>query len=213
MPFYKDYSDENATILYWKYSEEDHFDVEELIEPENLEKAKDYHPKKLIEHLMVRKLLKMVLPEHRILYKTVGEPYLWPPAAQISITHSFPFASLAISENRIGIDLEKISEKILRIKKKFLHPSEIAWTEGKENEVELLTIIWVIKESLYKVHLSKYWSLKDYYVVYPFDINNLNEINCKVFDDFFSHNFIAKVSEVEDFYFAIVEEKRDLISV
>ena len=43
--------------------------------------------------------------------------------------------------------------------------------------------------------------------------NNLNEINCKVFDDFFSHNFIAKVSEVEDFYFAIVEEKRDLISV
>ena len=109
--------------------------------------------------------------------------------------------------------MEKISEKILRIKKKFLHPSEIAWTEGKENEVELLTIIWVIKESLYKVHLSKYWSLKDYYVVYPFDINNLNEINCKVFDDFFSHNFIAKVSEVEDFYFAIVEEKRDLISV
>ena len=44
-------------------------------------------------------------------------------------------------------------------------------------------------------------------------VNNLNEINCKVFDDFFSHNFIAKVSEVEDFYFAIVEEKRDLISV
>ncbi len=37
MPFYKDYSDKNATILYWKYSEEDHFEIDELIEPENLE--------------------------------------------------------------------------------------------------------------------------------------------------------------------------------
>jgi hypothetical protein len=69
MPFYKDYSDENATILYWKYSEEDHFEIDELIEPENLEKAKDYHPKKLIEHLMVRKLLKMVLPDRKFFTK------------------------------------------------------------------------------------------------------------------------------------------------
>lgn len=211
MPFYKDYSDENATILYWKYSEEDHFEIDELIEPENLEKAKDYHPKKLIEHLMVRKLLKMVLPDRKILYKTAGEPYLWPPAAQISITHSFPFAALAISKNRIGIDLEKVNDKILRIKKKFLHPNEIAWTEGKQNEVELITIIWVIKESLYKVHLSKYWSLKDYYEVSPFDVNNLGEVKCRVFDDFFSHEFTARVSKVEDFYFAIVEEKRDFV--
>ena len=28
-------------------------------------------------------------------------------------------------------------------------------------------------------------------------------------DDFFNHNFTAKVSKVEDFYFAIVEETRD----
>jgi len=116
---------------------------------------------------------------------------------------------LAISKNRIGIDLEKANDKILRIKQKFLHPNEIKWTENKENEVELLTIIWVIKESLYKVHLSKYWSLKDYYEVSPFDVNNLGEVKCRVFDDFFSHEFTARVSKVEDFYFAIVEEKRD----
>jgi len=210
MPFYHDYSDENAVILYWKYSDDDEFNVEELIEPENLEKAKDYHPKKLLEHLMVRKMLKMLLPEHKILYKTIGEPYLWPDSAHISITHSFPFASLAVSKNRVGIDLEKVSSKILRIKDKFLHESEHIWTQNRENEVDLLTIIWVIKESLYKVHLSKYWSLKKHYQVFPFDINNLSEIKCRVFDDFFSHDFTAKVFKIEDFYFAIVEEKRDL---
>ena len=210
MPFYHDYSDENAVILYWKYGEEDNFNVDELIEPENLERAKDYHPKKLIEHLMVRQMLKMLLPDHKIMYKTIGEPYLWPNTAQISITHSFPFASLAVSKNRVGIDLEKVNSKILRIKQKFLHESEHVWTQDKENEVELLTIIWVIKESLYKVHPSKYWSLKDHYQIDPFNMEDLSEIKCRVFDDFFSHDFTAKVFKIEEFYFAIVEETRDV---
>lgn len=210
MPFYHDYSDDNAVILCWKYSDEDKFNVDELIEPENLERAKEYHPKKLIEHLMIRQMLKMLLPDHKILYKTIGEPYLWPNSAQISITHSFPFASLAVSKNRVGIDLEKISPKILRIKNKFLHESELEWTKNNEHEVELLTIIWVIKEGLYKVHPSKYWSLNKHYQVYPFDINNISEIKCRVFDDFFSHEFTAKVRKLEDFYFSIVEETRDL---
>ena len=210
MPFYHDYSDENAVILYWKYGEEDNFNVDELIEPENLERAKDYHPKKLIEHLMVRQMLKMLLPDHKIMYKTIGEPYLWPNTAQISITHSFPFASLAVSKNRVGIDLEKVNSKILRIKQKFLHESEHVWTQDKENEVDLLTIIWVIKESLYKVHPSKYWSLKDHYQIDPFNMEDLSEIKCRVFDDFFSHDFTAKVFKIEEFYFAIVEETRDV---
>ena len=210
MPFYHDYSDENAVILYWKYGEEDNFNVDELIEPENLERAKDYHPKKLIEHLMVRQMLKMLLPDHKIMYKTIGEPYLWPNTAQISITHSFPFASLAVSKNRVGIDLEKVNSKILRIKHKFLHESEHTWTQDKENEVELLTVIWVIKESLYKVHPSKYWSLKDHYQIDPFNMEDLSEIKCRVFDDFFSHDFTAKVFKIEEFYFAIVEETRDV---
>ncbi len=66
------------------------------------------------------------------------------------LLNPFRFAALAISKSRIGIDLRKVNDKILRIKKIFLHPNEIAWTEGKQNEVELITIIWVIKESLYK---------------------------------------------------------------
>ena len=207
MPFYCDYSDENASILSWKYHEDDHFDLEELIEPENLERVMGFHPKKMKEYLMVRKMLKMALPNHQIMYKTIGEPYLWPNTAYISITHSFPFASLAISNKRIGVDLEKIQEKIVRVKPRFLHPSEYSWTEGSSNEIELLTIIWVIKESLYKLHPSKFWSLKDHYEVFPFEGNDLSKIACRVFDEGFSHDFTAKVIQIESFYFSIVEEK------
>jgi len=209
MPFYQDFTDENATILFWKYDTEDEFNNWELIQPEDYQKVENYHPKKLTEYLMIRKLLKMAMPEHKILYQSIGKPYLYPKDAFISITHSFPFASIAVSKKRIGIDLEKIMPKILRIKHKFLHKNEILWTEN-QNEVELITVIWVIKEALYKLHPSKYWSLKDYYEVEPFDLNHLSEIKCRVFDDDFEDRYIAKVSRIEDFFFAIIEENHQI---
>lgn len=209
MPFYQDFTDEHATILFWKYDEEDRFNHEELIETENFAKIENYHPKKLKEYLMIRQMLKMLMPEHKILYKTIGQPYLFPKDAFISITHSFPFASLAISEKRVGIDLERIMPKILRIKHKFLHPTEKSWTEN-ENEVEMITVIWVIKEALYKLHPCKYWSLKDHYEVEPFDLNDLSEIKCRVFDDTFEDHYIARVTRIEDFFFAIIEENHKI---
>lgn len=209
MPFYQDFTDENATILFWKYDENDSFNQEELIESDKTSKIENYHPKKLLEYLMIRQMLKMQLPHHKILYKTIGQPYLFPKDFYISITHSFPFASLAISKNRVGIDLEKVMPKIKRVKHKYLHPSEISWTEN-ENEVEFLTIIWVIKEALYKLHPCKYWSLKDYYEVEPFSLDGLSGIKCRVFDRDFEDRYIAKVTKIEDFYFAIIEENHQL---
>jgi phosphopantetheinyl transferase len=209
MPFYQDFTDENARILFWKFSDEDRFDVNELVEAEDFEKVKNYHPKKLIEYLMIRKMLKMLLPKHKILYKTIGQPYLFPKDAFISITHSFPFASLAVSQKRVGIDLEKTMPKILRIKHKFLHQSEISWTENKD-EVEFLTVIWVIKEALYKLHPGKFWSLKNHYEIEKFDLKHLSNIRCRIFDETFEDRYVARVSKVEEFYFAVIEEDHQI---
>ena len=209
MPFYQDFTDDNATILFWKFDEADSFNEQELVEEENLERVQKFHPKKIKEYLMIRKLLKMIKPEHKILYKTIGQPYLEPKSAFISITHSYPFASLAISQKRVGIDLEKIMPKILKIKHKFLHPNEISWTEN-EDEVEMITVIWVIKEALYKLHPSKYWSLKDYYEVERFSLNDLSEIKCRVFDDSFEDRYVARVFRIEEFFFAIIEEDHQI---
>ena len=44
MPLYRDFSDDNATILLWKYDEQEDLNPERLLEKENLEKVKDYHP-------------------------------------------------------------------------------------------------------------------------------------------------------------------------
>jgi 4'-phosphopantetheinyl transferase EntD len=208
MSIYKEIKDNQAHVLIWKYQEEDVLEEKLLICSEDLGKVENYHPKKKKEYLMIRQMLKNNLPDHKILYKTIGQPYLFPKDFFISISHSFPFASLAISTKRIGIDLEKINPKILRIKHKFIHPNEEKWVFDQENEVELLTIIWAVKEALYKLHPSKYWSLKKHYEVMEFQINNLDKISCRVFDENFEDNYVAQVFLLEDYYYAIIEENQ-----
>ena len=208
MPLYHDFTDENARILFWKYDDEDQFS-EDLVDDEDAERVAYFHPKKKKEYLMIRKMLNSLLPEHKILYKTIGQPYLWPTDYFISITHSFPFASIAVSTKRVGIDIEKVMPKIFNVRDKFLHPSELLWTRN-ESEIDLITIIWVIKEALYKLHPSKFWSLKDHYEVEKFSLENLSEVHCRVFDDGFEDRYVAKVSKVEDFYFAIIEENHQI---
>ncbi|MDR2205734.1 MAG: 4'-phosphopantetheinyl transferase superfamily protein [Flavobacteriaceae bacterium] len=202
MSVYKDFSVGNSKILLWKYEEGEHFDAKQLLEPENYERLKAFHPKKLLETLMVRKILKDILPEHKILYKD-GEPYLQPKDFEISITNSFPLAALAISDEKIGIDLELFNPKILRVRDKFIVPEERIFIP-ENRETEYLTVIWSIKESLYKIHHSKYWSLKAHYEVKPFDLDNLSTIECRVHDEYFSDTFSAKVYLFEEFCFSVV---------
>lgn len=204
MPLYRDFSDEIATILVWKYDETDNFSLEELLEPENAEKVKDYHPKKMLEVLMVRKMLKSLKPNSKILYQD-REPYLEPKDAEISITHSYPYAAIAISKNKIGIDVEKFGSKILRVIDKFTYENERGFIP--ENHAETFyTIIWSVKESMYKIHHSKYWSLKKNYEVKPFELKYLDKISCRVYDESVSDEFNARVKFFDDYCFTIVEE-------
>lgn len=203
MPLYRDFSDHHATILLWKYDEKEDLDPQVLLEKENYEKVKDYHPTKLKELLLVRKILKSVLPDHKILYNE-RTPYLFPIDFEISITHSFPYAALAISKNKIGIDIEPFNPKILRIKHKFLHEEEAGFVE-KEKETAYLTVIWSLKESLYKIHHSNYWSLKKHYEVKPFRLDFPFNIMCRVHDDNVSDLYKARVEFFENYCLTVVD--------
>ena len=203
MPLYRDFSDHQATIHLWKYEEEDDLNPDHLLEKEDFEKVKQYHPTKLKEYLLVRKILKSILPNHKILYQD-RTPYLFPNDYEISITHSFPFAALAISKNKIGIDIEPFNPKIERIQHKFLVEEERGFIE-KGKEVAYLTVIWSLKESLYKIHHSNYWSLKKHYEVKPFSLDFPFQILCRVHDEKVSDLYKARVEFFENYCFTIVD--------
>ncbi|MEC5395528.1 4'-phosphopantetheinyl transferase family protein [Bergeyella sp. RCAD1439] len=209
MPLHQKIETAHTTILFWEYDAGESALDEGLVYPDEREKIEAYAPKKKAEFLMVRRMLRLLKPGCRILYRGLGQPYLWPKEAFVSITHSFPLAALAVSEKRVGIDLERVSPKVLNVKSKFLHASEQNWL-GSECEAEYLTVIWVIKEALYKLHPSKYWSLKKHYRVEPFDLAHLSAVKCAVFDDTFQDDYVACVRRVGDFYFAVIEENHCL---
>lgn len=203
MPLYRDFSDANATILVWQFHEDEELDMKVLLEKENYDRVKDYHPTKLKEALLVRKILKSVLPKHQILYNE-REPFLSPNDYEISVTHSFPFAALAISKNKIGIDIEPFNPKIKRIQHKFLEENETHFIE-KNKETAYLTVIWSLKESLYKIHHSNYWSLKKHYEVKPFSLDFPFNIQCRVHDENVSDLYKARVEFFDNYCFTIVD--------
>lgn len=203
MPIYREIKNKNTTVLIWKYHEDDNLEEVVFLDEETSEKIKNYHFKKKIEVLMVKKMLRDLVPDYQLFYHNNGEPYLEPKDKYISISHSFPFAAVAISENKIGLDLEKIQSKLQKVKSRFLYKTEYQWTEN-EKELKFLTIIWAIKESLYKIHPAKYWSFREHYEVQFFDFSQSKNIHCRVFDEEYSDIYQAEYHQIEDYYLTIV---------
>jgi phosphopantetheinyl transferase len=81
-----------------------------------------------------------------------GKPILKDGALEFSLTHTRKMAAAILSSSHIvGIDIERIDPRVLRIESKFLHPQEILRLAADEEERVLeLTLLWTIKETVYK---------------------------------------------------------------
>jgi len=207
MPIFKEIISEQTQILIWKYSDEEEFSADLILDKKEFENLKQKSPKRLIEKQMVRQMLKKIIPNHKIIYHENGQPYLEPFDKFVSVSHSFPYAVLAISEKKIGVDIEQVKDRIDKIKHKFLNPKEIDWLNRTESGIEHLTAIWCIKEALFKIHSSKQWSFKEFYVVDEFLLDQFSKIKCKVFDKDREDEFLAHLEKIENYYLAITEEK------
>jgi len=136
---------------------------EKLIELHNAPHPKQLHPTKLAEWLATQILLKNVCQVFDINYKGIrkneaGKPFLIDSSAHISISHSFPMASVMINRYKAcGVDLERQRSALLKIQHKFLHKEELIY----QNDMDKLCAIWCAKEVLFKIHGRKELSLKD----------------------------------------------------
>jgi len=118
--------------------------------------------------LSVRQLLRQAgYKTTDLYYDSYGKPHL-KDGKQISITHSFSYAGLIISDTtKVGIDIEKQRNKIAVIAHKFVHYEFGFLTTEMIRE---LTVVWCIKESLYKVFATEGMSFKQHAKVIPFNL-------------------------------------------
>ena len=121
--------------------------------------------------LSVRMLIQeMGFTDKDLHYDEFGKPY-FDCDNHISITHSYHFAAIIISKEKVGIDMELQREKIQRIADKFtdfecnyLDPSSI------EEYIKKLTVIWGAKEAIFKIRNEKGISFKDHINVDNFSL-------------------------------------------
>lgn len=84
-----------------------------------------------------------------IQYYSNGKPYLVDPSANISISHTKGYVAVIISHaHEVGIDVEKIGDRIHRVAHKFVREDELL-LQGSV-DTNLLLLNWSAKEVIYK---------------------------------------------------------------
>ena len=143
MPITHKIEKEEVSILVWEITET----LEGLLDLYGNMNTPNYTSEKrkkeqLISRLMVNKICK----NGAIFYNEFGAPEL-DNDKHLSISHSNELVTIIISNKKTGLDIEKISEKALRTASKFVAEKNLI----KLNK-EKATLIWCIKEAVYKWH-------------------------------------------------------------
>ncbi|MFN5375049.1 MAG: 4'-phosphopantetheinyl transferase family protein [Chitinophagaceae bacterium] len=114
------------------------------------------HPGRRLQQLATRFLLKQLnhdFPIDTIVINESGKPFLPGQELQFNLTHTTDLAAAIISDLKaVGIDAEKIDQRVLKIEHKFLNSEERkSLTSLTEIEkISRLTLYWTIKEAVYK---------------------------------------------------------------
>ncbi|MDR1680099.1 MAG: 4'-phosphopantetheinyl transferase superfamily protein [Prevotellaceae bacterium] len=104
------------------------------------------------EYLATRCLLKTLCGEEKqIAYTKHGKPFLPDKSYHISISHTKNYAAVLLHpQKEVGIDIEQISNKILRLKERFMSSAELASLQPGTEVLQTL-LHWSAKETLFKL--------------------------------------------------------------
>ena len=145
------------------------------------------------QFLAIRNIFKLLsIEDKEVKYDKAGKP-IFSQNKILSISHSGNYAAVIISNHHVGIDIEKISDKAMKIKDKFLH-IELNYPQELNNKISL--VYWNIKESIYKSVGITGIDFKKNILALPLDIN---AAKCKSWyvnnDDIYSFETYFRISK------------------
>ncbi|WP_310991437.1 4'-phosphopantetheinyl transferase superfamily protein [Aequorivita marina] len=146
--------------------------------------------------------------DHDLYYDANGKPHLVDDK-YISITHSFNFSGIIISDSEVGIDIEKQRNKIHRIAHKFTPIEEYRTIANEDAMMRKLTVVWCAKESLYKSFAEKGVSFLENIYVDEFSIDGDTKTTASVNHNESKENYDVDFLEFEGFTcaYALIAEK------
>ena len=151
----------NINLSIWSIEESEDFFISQINLTENCKKRIELikSPQKRKQFLSIRSLIKLNdIQLKDLYYNEFGAPQL-KSNKYISISHTNNYSAIAISNNPVGVDIEHFKDKIKKIKHKFISNAETKLIDI--NSVRDLTVVWSIKESIYKLYKKQGLSFKN----------------------------------------------------
>ncbi|MGB0869032.1 MAG: 4'-phosphopantetheinyl transferase family protein [Flavobacteriales bacterium] len=202
----------NLSVLsHWNISNTDIYvlNLKELYDLEteriNIEKTykvelENIHaPKKRLEFISARIAHHFIFQHESKIGYLNCEPHFHEKYS-LSISHCEDYIGLAYSStHKIGIDLEKASSRIERIKYKILNEDEDAYyaTLSNTEQFDYLNKIWTAKEACYKACNTNFFSFKKYFS------HHILEENPTCYISETKENFNLYFKQIEKFYFCL----------
>ncbi len=174
--FFKEKKDKYSLII-WKIDEYLSFflDKMDLCDEEKRE-ISDFRPNRILEWAAARYSLYLLENDNIrncVVKDENGKPFLLHSKKNISLSHSEEYAGAILSDNQIGLDIQKISKKADIVKNKFLSKTELSLAD----DILDLNCFWTIKESVYKAYGKKNLIFKSEISILNY--NKINKINFK----------------------------------
>lgn len=202
MPLFKKIPvDTNSFLLVWKITESfnDLFLAVSLKDNSlaRLEGMKSESHQK--GFLAVRMLLQEAgYTDFDLYYDEFGKPNM-KDGRNISISHSYDFSVIMLSDKNVGIDLELRRDLIKKIARKFAEEPFVYECDNNSDEyVSKLTVIWGAKEAVFKVRNEIGISFKDHIFLQPFE---MKQSKTTALLDFMytKQNFEVHFTEIENY--------------
>jgi phosphopantetheinyl transferase len=163
------------------------------------------HEGKKVESIAVRVLAQTLLTYWQLPYLGIrkdncDKPHLAGYNFSISVSHTSRYAAAIIHrKQKVGIDIEQIKTKLIKVAPKFLSPAELIHTG---TNLERLCIYWCAKEVLYKKHGKKNLSLKDEIYIHPFHHTLAGPVHGEIMPDHYREPATIEFVKLSDYILA-----------
>jgi 4'-phosphopantetheinyl transferase len=142
-------------------------------------------------------LAELVSSRPRLVAVTGGKPFFDQAGLHLSISHTRHQVVVILSRSGpVGIDIEAIQPKVLRVKDKFL---TLAEKEAAGEDLNKILVYWCTKETLYKLYGRKQILFKEHLRVNPFVMQPPGHLQARIQTPEFQQDFLVYYEVGTDF--------------
>ncbi|HOE58991.1 MAG TPA: 4'-phosphopantetheinyl transferase superfamily protein [Bacteroidales bacterium] len=175
-------------------------------------------PLRRLHWLAWRALLRKMIPESNfsLIYDDNGKPFPLDHSFQLSVSHSGNWATCFIDANHpVGLDLEAVHERVLKVKERFLSPLELEYFSPSANDPFVFTVLWSAKEAVFKYIGQKGINFRQQITIEPFSPYESHSFFVNIHHNSLAKKLVLKWQNIDSKYLLVhtqCQEKHSIMS-